>query len=151
MSEGDAKRHTLLKAGHRVADPAILPPDHNLCELFRYLNSHPHATAVEAAKFLDENDLNETAGMCTSAVVPIDWNGDLQYTSGVVADVNNYGLESNECGGTNTILHDFNDWANLQLASVVTSYTSGGATRANMSALPAPASCAPIPSYPRGP
>jgi hypothetical protein len=99
---------------------------------------------------LDENDLNETAGMCTSAVVPIDWNGDLQYTSGVVADVNNYGLESNECGGTNTILHDFNDWAGLRIASVVTSFSSGGGTaRANMSVLPAPASCAPIPSYPR--
>jgi len=100
---------------------------------------------------LDENNLDETAGMCTNAVVPVDWNGDQQYTSGVVADINSYGLEPGECSGTNTILHDFNDWANLQLASVVTSYTSGGATRANMSALPAPASCAPIPSYPRGP
>jgi len=70
----------------------------------------------------------------------------------VVADINSYGLESTECGGTNTLLHDFNDWANLRLASVVTSFTSGGGpARANMSALPAPASCAPIPSYPRGP
>lgn len=101
---------------------------------------------------LDENNLDETAGMCTSAVVPVDWNGDLQYTSGVVADINSYGLETTECGGTNTLLHDFNDWANLRLASVVTSFTSGGGpARANMSALPAPASCAPIPSYPRGP
>jgi len=99
---------------------------------------------------LDENNLAETAGMCTSAVVPVDWNGDLQYTSGVVADINSYSLEQSECGGTNTILHDYNDWANLQIGSVVSSYTSGGGTnKANTSALPAPASCAPIPGYPR--
>jgi len=99
---------------------------------------------------LDENNLDETVGMCTSAVVPVDWNGDLQYTSGVVADVNSYSLEPGECGGTNAILHDFNDWANLQLGAVVTSFSSGGGTaRANMSALPPPAACAPIPGYPR--
>jgi len=99
---------------------------------------------------LDENNLDETAGMCTSAVVPVDWNRDLQYTSGVVADINSYSLETSECGGTNTILHDFNDWGNLQVAAVVTSYISGGGTaRPNMSAQPAPTSCAPIPSYPR--
>jgi len=99
---------------------------------------------------LDENNLDETAGMCTNAVVPVDWNGDLQYTTGVVADINSYSLESSECGGTNTILHDFNDWASLQISSVVTSFSSGGGPlRANMSALPAPASCAPIPSRPR--
>jgi hypothetical protein len=99
---------------------------------------------------LDENNLNETVGMCTNAVVPVDWNGDLQYTSGVVADINSYGLESSECGGTNTILHDWNDWANLQVAAVVSSYASGGAAaRANMLALPAVPSCAPIPGYPR--
>jgi hypothetical protein len=99
---------------------------------------------------LDENNLDETAGMCTSAVVPVDWNRDLQYTSGVVADINSYSLETSECGGTNTILHDFNDWGNLQVAAVVTSFISGGGTtRPNMSALPAATSCAPIPSYPR--
>ena len=97
---------------------------------------------------LDENSLDETAGMCTNAVVPVDWNGDLQYTAGVVADINSYGLESTECAGTNTILHDFNDWASLQVDAVVSSYASGGAgTR--MLAQPVPASCAPIPSYPR--
>jgi len=99
---------------------------------------------------LDENNLDETVGMCTNAVVPVDWNGDLQYTSGVTADINSYGLESSECGGTNTILHDWNDWANLQLAAVVSSYASGGAsTRASMLALPVVPSCAPIPGYPR--
>ena len=75
---------------------------------------------------LDENNLDESVGMCTNAVVPVDWNGDLQYTSGVVADVNNYSLESSECGGTNTVVHDFNDWANLKISSVVSSYSSGG-------------------------
>ena len=99
---------------------------------------------------LDENNLDETVGMCTNAVVPVDWNGDLQYTSGVVADINNYSLEPGECGGTNTVVHDFNDWANLHVSSVVSSYSSGGAAAwASMSALPAAASCAPIPAYPR--
>jgi len=100
---------------------------------------------------LDENNLDETVGMCTNAVVPVDWNGDLQYTSGVVADINNYSLESSECGGTNTVVHDFNDWANLHVSSVVSSYSSGGAAAraTSMSALPAATSCAPIPGYPR--
>jgi hypothetical protein len=100
---------------------------------------------------LDENNLDETAGMCTNAVVPVDWNGDLQYTTGVVADINAYGLESSECGGSNTILHDYNDWASLQIAAVVSNFTSGGAGAHMLRTLPADTSCAPIPSYPRRP
>ena len=96
---------------------------------------------------LDENNLNETVGMCTNATVPVDWNGDLQYTTGVVADINSYELESSECGGTNTILHDYDDWANLQIAAVAQSFSGGAGTRAYM--LPTGTSCAPIPSYPR--
>lgn len=68
---------------------------------------------------LDENNLNENAGMCSSTTVPIDWNEDGTLESSITYDINNYGTsETNECGGTLTVLHDYDDWANLQLYSV---------------------------------
>jgi hypothetical protein len=68
---------------------------------------------------LDENNLNETLGMCFSPVVRMDWNFDRKYTTSVVANINNYSGELAECGGSYfTLLHDFNDWANLKPASV---------------------------------
>ncbi len=68
---------------------------------------------------LDENNLDETLGMCYSPIVPIDWNQDQTYETSVSYDINYYGTpESTECGGTKTILHDYDDWANLTLYAV---------------------------------
>jgi hypothetical protein len=77
---------------------------------------------------LDENDLDENAGMCTSATVPVDWNADGQYESVVAVDINLYGSETSQCGSsTQSVLHDFDDWAHLDLASVSPLFFGQGA------------------------
>ena len=77
---------------------------------------------------LDENNLDETLGMCTSATVPVDWNGDQQYETSVVADINSYSDETSDCGASvYTVLHDYNDWGHLELASVSPLFFGQGA------------------------
>ena len=77
---------------------------------------------------LDENNLDETLGMCTSATVPVDWNGDQQYETSVVADINSYSNETSDCGASvYTVLHDYNDWGHLELASVSPLFFGQGA------------------------
>jgi hypothetical protein len=90
---------------------------------------------------LDENDLHENLGVCTSPIVPIDWNSNGRIFSGSeVSDVNSYAREVAECGATNSVLHDFNDWANLNLAAVSPSGIHG-----LIQNVPA-TTCAPIPA-----
>src|SRR5690349_16943140 len=79
---------------------------------------------------LDENNLNEAAGMCVNPVVPIDWNFDGNYTSSLVVDINpedgNF-IETQLCGGTQTVLHDYNEWAHLKISSVAPAFFNQGA------------------------
>jgi hypothetical protein len=106
---------------------------------------------------LDENDLDETAGMCTSATVPVDWNADGQYESAVAMDVNHYASETSQCGSsTQTLLHDFDDWSHLDLASVSPLFFGQGAGLApqTISMATSPSrqpgiGCAPIPQLHR--
>lgn len=100
---------------------------------------------------LDENNLDETLGMCTASTVPVDWNGDGKYETSVTADINAYSDETYECGASPyTVLHDFDDWTHLKLASVSPLFFGQGANPGtqNSSLLPVPQrgiGCAPIP------
>ena len=58
---------------------------------------------------LDENDLDENAGICGN--VAIDWDGDANIENGVVFDTNPDG--NGTCGGTFTTLRDHDDWGNV--------------------------------------
>lgn len=63
---------------------------------------------------LNENSLDESAGMCGNT--PIDWNGNGAIESGIQADVNSAG--NNTCGGQFTTLTDFDDWTNMIVDSL---------------------------------
>lgn len=77
---------------------------------------------------LDENNLDETAGMCTTTTIPVDWNSDGQYETSVTADINAYANETSQCGvSTYTILHDYDDWGHLELAYVSPTFSAMGA------------------------
>ena len=60
---------------------------------------------------LDEHQLNEFDGTC--GTVEWDWNENSEIEDPVNYNVNSYSYETEECGGTHTVHHDFNDWANL--------------------------------------
>ncbi len=71
---------------------------------------------------LNENSLNESEGVCGTPA--IDWNGNGVIENGIQSDLN---FDSNNtCGGQFTILTDFNDWANLVLASLPGAPGGGG-------------------------
>jgi hypothetical protein len=57
---------------------------------------------------LDENNLNEAAGVCGNAA--IDWNGNLFITGGVAQDLNGDGVKD--------VLHDWNDWAHISFGGL---------------------------------
>jgi len=105
---------------------------------------------------LDENNLDETLGMCTTSTVPVDWNGNGQYEISVTADINAYSDETSECGGSlYTVLHDYDDWGHLDLSAVSPSSGSRGAGASPETKLSLPArkrgvGCAPIPKPKRG-
>lgn len=69
---------------------------------------------------LDENVLNESAGICgLPAGVPVDWNSNGILESAVTFDINSGDTaQAANCGGTLTLLGDFNDYANLNLAHI---------------------------------
>ncbi len=59
---------------------------------------------------LDENALNEFAGICGGPAW--DWDGDGLIESLVSTDINSSDTsQASNCGGTYTLLRDFNDWA----------------------------------------
>jgi hypothetical protein len=61
---------------------------------------------------LDENDLDENDGTCGTSAW--DWNGNLTIESSVTFDINSGDTgQLVTCGGTFTVLEDYNDWANL--------------------------------------
>ena len=63
---------------------------------------------------LDENNLDETQGVCGSP--GWDWNGNSILESGVVLDLNPTDpLAMYLCGGVLTVLHDSDDWSSLWL------------------------------------
>lgn len=98
---------------------------------------------------LDENNLNETLGMCYSPIVPVDWNYDGTYSASVSYDINNLAPgESSQCGGTKTILHDYNDWSHLDLAGVSFSLQTLGLSLTRKTDVAPP--CAPIPLLKHG-
>jgi len=66
---------------------------------------------------LNENNLNENNGTCGPGF-PWDWNGNSSLESSITHDVNLYGSEAAECGGTLTTLQDYNDWANLNFGGL---------------------------------
>ena len=104
---------------------------------------------------LDENNLDEAAGMCTTTTVPVDWNNDGQYETSVAMDINAYGNETSQCGtSTETLLHDFDDWTHLELASVSPLFFGQGVGQAPQILGATPArkpgvGCAPIPQIHR--
>jgi uncharacterized repeat protein (TIGR01451 family) len=59
---------------------------------------------------LNENNLNEFNGTCGPGF-PYDWNGNETIESSVSFDVNSSG--NSTCGGTLTILGDYDDWGNI--------------------------------------
>jgi hypothetical protein len=59
---------------------------------------------------LDENDLDEQAGICGGTLFPVDWNGDTVIGDGVVSDVNGDSLFQ--------VLHDYDDWASLVFGGI---------------------------------
>jgi hypothetical protein len=73
---------------------------------------------------LNENNLNESAGVCGGP--PIDWNLSGTISSGLVYDLNrtnsfpnaSTGVDNASCSGTLTTLTDFNDWANLVFTGI---------------------------------
>lgn len=69
---------------------------------------------------LDENALNELAGVCGLPVgVAVDWNSNLQIETLVNVDVNSSdNAQTSNCGGTRTLLRDYNDHAALNLAHI---------------------------------
>ena len=69
---------------------------------------------------LDENALNENAGICgLAAGVPVDWNGRGALQTPGIFDINSSDTaQATNCGGTLTTLGDFNDYANLNLAHI---------------------------------
>ena len=71
---------------------------------------------------LDENALNENAGICgLAAGVPVDWNNNGMLQNPVIVDINsNDSGQVANCGGTLTTLGDYNDLANLNLAHIRT-------------------------------
>jgi hypothetical protein len=87
---------------------------------------------------LDEEHLDETAGMCTDSIVPVDWNGDAILGTSVAFDLNS--SADFDCGGAFTVLHDFNDWIHLDIASVSPSFASESGAP-----IPKITTCAPIP------
>ena len=58
---------------------------------------------------LDENDLDEGAGICNG--VDVDWNGNTVIETGVVADIN-------DLDGLFGVLADSNDWASVSYSGV---------------------------------
>ena len=67
---------------------------------------------------LNENSLTESVGVC-GGHAPIDWNADGTIGAGVAANINPYAVsppenEAAQCGGTHSVLRDYNDWDNLQ-------------------------------------
>ena len=59
---------------------------------------------------LNENSLDESAGICGN--VPWDWNENTMIDAGTVsADINSD--DNTSCGGTLSVLQDYNDWANI--------------------------------------
>jgi len=69
---------------------------------------------------LDENALNENAGICgLAAGVPVDWNNNGTLQNPVSVDINSSDTaQVTSCGGTLTTLGDYNDYANLNLAHI---------------------------------
>ena len=64
---------------------------------------------------LNENNLNESNGTCGPGF-PWDWNGIAGIESSIVFDVNVSGAAT--CGDTLTILHDYDDWGNLNFSGL---------------------------------
>lgn len=68
---------------------------------------------------LNESNLNENLGVCNSPTVPIDWNGNGKLQSSVSFDINSSdSTEQFSCGGSLSVLHDYNDWGHLRLEGV---------------------------------
>ncbi len=67
---------------------------------------------------LDENNLSEPQGTCGSP--GWDWNDDGDSVdTGLVYDINSeYDYQADGCGGTYTVLRDYDDWANISFAGL---------------------------------
>ncbi len=66
---------------------------------------------------LDENNLDENRGTCGST--PWDWNGNSVIETGVAADLNAADTQEGlTCGGLQTVLKDWDDWANLSFTGL---------------------------------
>ena len=62
---------------------------------------------------LNENALDENTGICDNA--KIDWNADGNYST-IAHNINSQEAHQEaNCGGTLTLLNDFDDWANIHL------------------------------------
>ena len=63
---------------------------------------------------LNENSLNETLGVCNSAVSSFDWNGNSSIETNVSVDINSSdSFQVSQCGATLSTLRDHDDWTNM--------------------------------------
>jgi hypothetical protein len=66
---------------------------------------------------LNESNLNENNGTC-GAGNSVDWNNNTITESSISLDINNYGGQVSECGGTLTTLQDSDDWGRLHFGGI---------------------------------
>ncbi|MFT5260533.1 MAG: hypothetical protein ACI9J2_000442 [Saprospiraceae bacterium] len=87
-------------------------------------DSNPEAISVldlsrNANIDLNENNLNENSGVCAVAPVAINWNGINGIESSISFNINSADdFESDNCGGLQTVLEDYNDWGNISFTGL---------------------------------
>jgi hypothetical protein len=75
---------------------------------------------------LDENNLNESAGVCVCGAVPIDWNFSGSIQSGIAYDLNrsseypnaSTAVDNSFSAAALTTLNDYDDWAHVSFAGL---------------------------------
>lgn len=66
---------------------------------------------------LNESNLNEFNGTCGPGF-PWDWNDNAILENPAIVNINEYGSEVSQCGGTLTTLNDYDDWGNILFGGV---------------------------------
>lgn len=73
---------------------------------------------------IDEHAVDERKGVCGN--VPIDFTAQNGIEAAVVANLNSYGKELEECGAQLTLLGDHDDWGSIEIGVDATVGDSGG-------------------------
>ena len=75
---------------------------------------------------IDENHVNEHLGTCGFGWA-IDWDTNNSLQADLKLNLNSYDQETGQCGGTNTVLSDYDDWGNVALKVLPAPLSGGGA------------------------